>query len=336
MSSYLIFGGTGSLGKELIKNLTPKHKVYVYSRDEAKHWTIKISELNNSNLKFIVGDVRDKLRVNSALNEVNPDYVIIASALKQVDTCEFSPTESIATNILGTQNIIECINNNYHLNIKSCCFVSTDKAASPINVYGMCKAISERLTTSQCEHNHKSTFVAVRYGNVLESRGSIIPLFKYQCQYSDTLTVTDPDMTRYVMTLQQSVELIKNALLFGKTGTTIVSKLPSMRIGDLAEIFSELYNKKIKVIGVRPGEKLHETLISDEESIRTQDLDSRYKVISSITNPNIVTNIRQAYSSDQCVLSKDDLKTYLQSLNIFDIDCNNFPGLSIEEIRKNV
>ena len=208
----LIFGGTGSLGLTLIRRLVGDCFISVFSRDEAKHWTIK-NQYKNSNLNFYVGDIRDYERVSDVLNKENPDIVIIASALKQVDTCELSPEESIKTNIVGPKNVVNAvINNKKNLSCDTVLFVSTDKACEPVNVYGMSKAISERVVTSNEMFHDDIRFLGVRYGNVLESRGSIIPLFKHQSLNSDCLTVTHKDMTRFLMTLDQSVDLILTTL----------------------------------------------------------------------------------------------------------------------------
>ncbi len=242
---YLIFGGTGSLGKKLIQRLLPRDEVAVYSRDEAKHWTIKNELASNPRvtyenaLQFYVGDIRDKGRVADVVRQYRPDTIIVAAALKQVDTCELSPSESIQTNLLGTQNVIEVVNEGACLTTQNVLFVSTDKACSPVNVYGMCKATSERVVSSQARTGRPGVrFLCTRYGNVLESRGSIIPLFKYQAEKNECLTVTDPSMTRFVMTLDDSVDLILTALENGASGETWIPRLPAMKIGDLAEIFS--------------------------------------------------------------------------------------------------
>ncbi len=202
---YLIFGGTGSLGKKLISRfLKENDNVAVYSRDEAKHWTIRNELSNPSNLDFFVGDIRDLNRVNEVIFQYKPQVIIVAAALKQVDTCELSPFESVMTNLLGTQNIIKSVKDlsssfSKDWKLEKVLFVSTDKACSPVNVYGMCKGISERLITSQSKNDTDNVkFLCTRYGNVLESRGSIIPLFKYQSEHSECLTVTDPSMTRFV------------------------------------------------------------------------------------------------------------------------------------------
>jgi len=329
---YLIFGGTGSLGKKLIDRLISLHHcVSVFSRDEAKHWTIK-NEVKNNNLKFYVGDIRDKNRILNVLRQSKPDVVIIAAALKQVDTCELSPTESIQTNLLGTTNVIDSINelNDEFATIKAVLFVSTDKACSPVNVYGMCKAISERIVSSQEKTgSQKIRYLCTRYGNVLESRGSIIPLFKFQAENCAELTVTDVDMTRFVMTLDDSVDLILHALKHGNNGEIFIPKIRAMKIIDLAEIFAERYNKQIKITGIRPGEKLHEELVNESESIRVIDTGSHF-VVRPIYE--IVNQEKFAYTSADDVLSKVDLLKYLTSLNILDMRLDQFVGRNIEEI----
>lgn len=362
MSRYLIFGGTGSLGKKLIDRLISSHDVHVYSRDEAKHWTIK-NELshkyeNVKNVTFHVGDIRDYNRVKDVIRQVNPTHIIIAAALKQVDTCECSPNEAIATNITGTQNVIAAVKDlGPNPDLYAVLFVSTDKACSPVNVYGMCKSISERLVSSQVVQSINETrYLVVRYGNVLESRGSIIPLFKYQAETQEFLTVTDPNMTRFVMTLDQSVDLIMMAFNFGKNGQTWIPDLKSMRIGDLAEIFAERHKKDIKTVGLRPGEKKHEDLINESESCRTymqasnkrglcyiiensinSKLDPRLMLHAPIGPDNLLTYAppeQFKYSSEQNVMTKSELLEHLTKLKIIDMKSDDFQGKSIEEIRK--
>lgn len=340
MARYLIFGGTGSLGRKLIERLLPEHTVYVYSRDEAKHWSIRnemASHPRLTNLKFIVGDIRDARRVRESIDDVEPNVVIIAAALKQVDTCELSPSESVLTNLEGTQNVIAAVKayGMMYDKIQKVLFVSTDKACAPVNVYGMCKALSERVVTSQAAYGTGGTrFLCTRYGNVLESRGSIIPLFKYQAEHNECLTVTDPDMTRYVMTLDDSVDLIQETLKFGSSGETWIPKLPAMKIGHLAQIFSERYNKPIKYIGLRPGEKQHEDLINESESVRTAPaMDGRFYVIGPAFNAG--SGQRFVYSSKQDVMRKDQLEKHLTQLGILNASLEQFKGASIEEIMTN-
>ena len=336
MARYLIFGGTGSLGKKLIDRLLPTDDVVVYSRDEAKHWTIKNELSGHKNIKgleFFVGDIRDLTRVKDVIRQVRPKTIIIAAALKQVDTCELSPNESVATNLIGTQNVVQAVNELAPNDLDAVLFVSTDKACAPVNVYGMCKAVSERIVTSQARtgHNH-IRYLAVRYGNVLESRGSIIPLFKHQAEHAEFLTVTDPTMTRFVMTLDDSVDLILRALKDGETGTTWIPRLPAMKIGDLAEIYSERSGKPIRIIGLRPGEKAHEDLINESESVRTTGL-GRYFMIGPAFHAG--SGDRFTYTSADDVMSKEQLHEHLTRLGIIDRPLSEFKGLAIEEIVTN-
>jgi UDP-N-acetylglucosamine 4,6-dehydratase len=340
MSKYLIFGGTGSLGKKLIERFSTDNELSIYSRDEMKHWTCKNDLQNRRNIiqpKFYVGDIRDQSRVRDVLQLVKPNIIIIAAALKQVDTCELSPDESIQTNLVGTQNIINAIINSEltqrDSNIESVLFVSTDKACAPVNVYGMCKALSERVVTSQAQHAIiKTKFLCTRYGNVLESRGSIIPLFKYQAENNQFLTVTDPTMTRFLMTLDDSVDLIENTLAAGKSGETWIPRLPAMMVGDLARIFADRSGKEIKIIGLRPGEKKHEDLINESESVRTEITQKHY-IINPAYTPG--SKPRFTYSSCDDLLTKDDLHKHLSTLGIIDIPIGNFDGHRIEEIMTN-
>lgn len=343
----LIIGGTGSLGKKLIKKfLSFGSNVIVYSRDEAKHWTIK-NEEPSKDVSFYVGDIRDKNRLIDVLTKTRPTHIIIAAALKQVDTCELSPSESVLTNLTGTQNVIDAIYATAHLlSIERVLFVSTDKACSPINVYGMCKAISERLITSQANQVQQTSFIGVRYGNVLESRGSIIPLFKYQAENSDFITVTDPNMTRFVMTLDQSVDLILRSFQHNRSGQIRIPQLSAMRIGDLAELFSERYGKPIKFVGLRPGEKMHEDLLNVSELSRCSKQkniawlgDQTFEefedyVLEPAYKQPTEANVQIAYSSSNSVLTKDQLLDYLVKLKIFEKPLSDFSGRSIEEIAK--
>lgn len=337
---YLIFGGTGSLGRKLIERLISHAEVCVYSRDEAKHWTIRnefVGSQYESKLKFYVGDVRDRARVTEVIRQVKPSIVIMAAALKQVDTCELSPSESIMTNVIGTENVIAAVNSLNQQTLHTVLFVSTDKACAPVNVYGMCKALSERIVTSQAQSGLSHVnYLAVRYGNVLESRGSIIPLFKYQAENAEVLTVTDPNMTRFVMTLDDSVNLISNAITLGRNGDTWIPKLPSMRIGDLADIFSERFKKPIKTIGLRPGEKLHEDLINESESSRTYQASGRgennFVIEPAFKSGNFK---RFTYTSADDVMTKEQLGDLLFKLKIIETPLAEFKGLAIEEIATN-
>ena len=330
----IIFGGTGSLGKALIRRLASKNELILFSRDEAKHWTIKNQLLEKHNVKFVVGDIRDLKRIEETMLKHNPTLVIIAAALKQVDTCEVSPYESVQTNILGIKNIIDSILSNLSNlpALETVLMVSTDKACAPANVYGMCKSIAERLITSSSIGLVKPKFIGVRYGNVLESRGSIIPLFRYQAESQNSFTVTHPEMTRFIMTLDQSIDLIEKTINGANSGEIWLPKLKSMKIYDLAEIFSNKFSKPIEMIGVRPGEKLHEDLISDSESFRVIDEGETLRMLPSHITLKKMNKLFH-YSSNQDVLSRNELEHYLNQIKIFDQSIDQFEGKEIEEIR---
>jgi UDP-N-acetylglucosamine 4,6-dehydratase len=332
--NILVIGGTGSLGRALIGRLAFDNHLSIMSRDEAKHWTIKNSLNLNSKVDFYVGDIRDYDRVTEVILRSEPNILIIASALKQVDTCEIAPSESVKTNLLGVQNVCNSIYSNLNKinNLNTVLLVSTDKACAPTNVYGMCKAISERIITGSAHLQSRVKFVAVRYGNVLESRGSIIPLFKYQAENHPALTVTHKEMTRFTMTLNESIDLIENTILSGSTGEIWIPKIPSMKILELAEIFAEKFSKDILITGIRPGEKLHEDLISVPESMRTRDTK-----INFIIEPSLMTRSNEneffSYNSSMNNLTKNELNQYLINLGIFERKLNDFIGREIEEIR---
>ncbi len=332
--NILIFGGTGSLGKALIRRLGAKNKLAIYSRDEAKHWTIRNQLKDNSGISFFVGDIRDSNRVSEICKRVRPTIIIMASALKQVDTCEISPFESIQTNTLGIRNVCEGVMQlgDQLKELHTVLMVSTDKACAPTNVYGMSKALAERLVTSYQSSNSQVKFVAVRYGNVLESRGSIIPLFKHQIETKATLTVTDERMTRFIMTLDQSIDLIESTINSARSGQIWIPRIPAMRIIDLANIFASRSSSKIQVTGMRPGEKLHEDLISEPESIRTNVSGDHY-IIESPFNTGLQNNALFSYTSNQDLLQIQKLEEYLESLGIFSMGINDFLGREIEEIR---
>jgi len=339
IGTTLIVGGTGSLGKTLIRRLRGHCDLHIASRDESKHWSIRSEMSLDKSVHFHVADIRDPERMKQIIRNVRPDTVIIAAALKQVDTCELSPDESIKTNLLGTTNVLRAIEETD--SVSRVLFVSTDKAANPINVYGMCKATSERLTTSRAALESKTIHLCTRYGNVLESRGSIIPLFKKQIEMNKPITITDPDMTRFVMTLDQSVDLIFQALTEGHDGETWIPKLNCMRIGDLADIFSEVHNVATKKIDVRPGEKKHEELITPTEWSRLKSewpghyvFGPSYDTTKSTKTP-FERDISKSFSSndEKYLLTKDELKSYLEELNVLYRPSDAYEGLSVEEIK---
>lgn len=309
----VVIGGTGSLGHCLAKRFYESNKMYTYSRDELKQWKMKNEY---PKMGMIVGDVRDQTSVKRMLRTVNPDIVIIAAALKHVDVCEYNPQESIKTNISGVENVLTTVED---LGLETTVLlVSTDKACSPVNVYGMCKAISERLVSERSTRKSKAKFLCVRYGNVINSRGSIVPLFMKQANDDkvDAFTITTKDMTRFFMTLDESVDLIQEAIEKGESGDTWIPILRSGNILDLAEIFSERFGKPIKEIGIRPGEKIHESLINSVESMRAERYGEFYVLRPSVDETR--SNSRFTYTSTDHLSSKNDLNMFLISNHVFD------------------
>lgn len=314
----LIFGGTGSLGYELVKRNINNNIIYNYSRDENKHWTMKLDFNNNKNLHFVIGDVINYDNVYNTISRVNPDIIIIASAMKHIDQCELNQEQCLNTNLLGVKNILNSVEK-LKLQLKTNCvlFVSSDKACNPINSYGMCKALSEQLVIEKSFYNPEIKFLNIRYGNVLNSRGSIIPLLhNIGTDLQKThFTLTHPNMTRFVMTLSQSVDLIEYAILNGETGDTIIPELISMKVIDLLELFSEKYNKPIKIISIRPGEKMLESLINETQSSRLI-IKNNYYHIKSVHYPIFTNNNIKEYTSKMNPLNKLQLKNYLETLNL--------------------
>jgi UDP-glucose 4-epimerase len=318
--SILIFGGTGSLGYELNKRYAESNIVYNFSRDECKHWEMKLHFNSNQNIRFIIGNVSDRTIVEATIKRIKPDIIIIASAMKHIDQCEINTSESLKTNLLGTQNVLESIESNLSelANLETVLFVSSDKACSPINNYGMCKALSETLIIEKAHYIPSIKFINVRYGNVLNSRGSIIPLLHKIGNAPDKqyFALTSADMTRFVMTLEQSVDLIEHAIITGESGDTVIPKLISMNVKDMIELFSEKYNKPIVVSGLRSGEKLLESLINDTQSGRIIVNGDYTHIKSVIKHPNIINADAKDYNSKINPLTKEQLSDYLNKLNL--------------------
>lgn len=317
MKKLIIIGGTGSLGNSLVKKLLKIYKIYILSRDENKHWIMK--KLYPT-IDFSICDIRDKARVKELFLKINPDKIILASALKHIDICENNISECIKTNILGIQNIIECITEckrQNNLSMLDCLiFISTDKAVSPVNVYGMCKSICERMIAEKyLEDDLGVKFITVRYGNVISSRGSIFPLFKELGENKEckTFPVTDKSMTRFFLTLDESVDLILYAMDHGKNGYTYVPQAKSFKIGDIVDIFSEIYNKDITVIGKRAGEKLHECLINETEMCRTTTENNYFAIKPCYINSE-ETVLNTEYSSDNFLLNKEVLREVINKI----------------------
>ena len=274
----LITGGTGSFGNAVLQRFLHSDisEIRIFSRDEKKQEDMRIA-LNSDKLKFYIGDVRNYDSIHDALRGV--DYVFHAAALKQVPSCEFYPMEAVRTNVLGAENVMRAAIAN---EVKRCVVLSTDKAVYPINAMGISKAMMEKLMVAKsrlCDPG-KTVLSATRYGNVMASRGSVIPLFLDQLQAGKPLTLTDPSMTRFLMTLEESVDLVLYAFENARPGDIFVQKAPASTVGDLAQAMMELLglDNEIKIIGTRHGEKLYESLLSREEMARAEDLGGYYRV----------------------------------------------------------
>ena len=263
MEKVLITGGTGTIGKELLKHFYKEWEIYVLSRDELKQAQLKALY---PDVHFIIGDIRDYQTVFRAMRGI--ETVIHAAAMKRIEVCEVNPIEAVKTNILGTENVVFAAKEK---GIKKLISISTDKGVEPVNVYGMTKAIQEKVVIAE-------GYNCVRYGNVFGSRGSVIPLFIEQAKNKQSLTVTDPEMTRFILTTEEAIKLIVFALNSSMEGKVFVKKSPAAKIGDIAEVFKEKYNLSIKIIGKMVGEKEHEMLISHEETTRLKDLGEYFEI----------------------------------------------------------
>jgi len=308
----LITGGTGSLGSALTKKIlkTNVKAIRIFSRDEWKQVQMQ-SEIKDERLRFLIGDVRDKERLSRALEGV--DIVIHAAALKQVPVAEYNPFEAVKTNVNGAANLIEaCLDNNVGIVLG----VGTDKAVSPLNTYGATKLLMERLfvTANFYKGDHKVKFLTVRYGNVLGSRGSIVPVFVNQIQNGKKITITDSKMTRFNITMNDAINLIFRALENGEGGEIYIPKLKAYKVGDMKDAILEIMNSKneTEIISVRSGEKYHESLIIIDELRNTFETEEDY-IISAEQNGKLKnTTLDQQYSSDKVeLLTKDDLKKIL-------------------------
>jgi UDP-N-acetylglucosamine 4,6-dehydratase len=273
----LITGGTGSFGNAVIQRfIKTDHfcEIRIFSRDEKKQDDMR-NQLKNDKLKFYIGDVRDYNSVERAMRGV--DYVFHAAALKQVPSCEFFPLEAMKTNVQGTQNVIDAAGAN---KVKKVICLSTDKAAYPINAMGISKALMEKVAVAASRDLIDTTVCLTRYGNVMASRGSVIPLFLKQIQEGNAITITDPKMTRFLMSLDEAVELVLFAFENGNPGDLFVNKAPAGTIGDLAQALKELcqVDTEFKIIGTRHGEKLYETLCTREEMVKAEDMGFFYRI----------------------------------------------------------
>lgn len=323
----LITGGTGSFGNTVLTKLLQSDlaEIRIFSRDEKKQEDMRIA-LKNSKIRFCVGDVRDYSSIDDALRGV--DYVFHAAALKQVPACEFYPIEAVRTNVLGTENVLRAAIAN---RVARCVVLSTDKAVYPINAMGMSKAMMEKvmIAKSRTHHANDTIFCATRYGNVMASRGSVIPLFMDQMLSGEPVTITDPNMTRFLMTLDESVDLVLYAFEHANPGDIFVQKSPASTVGDLAQAMHELLQSKskLKIIGTRHGEKLYESLLSREEMARAHDLGPYYRIPADARDLNYDKYLSEGeasiplfedYTSHNTKrLDVDEIKRTLMNLEVF-------------------
>lgn len=328
--TLLITGGTGSFGGAVLDKFlhTDIGEIRIFSRDEKKQDDMR-HFYNNSKLKFYIGDIRDPESIENAVQGV--DYIFHAAALKQVPSCEFFPIEAVKTNVLGTANILSAAKK--HL-IKKVITLSTDKAVYPINAMGMSKALMEKTTVAYSREvdSKRTMFASTRYGNVMGSRGSVIPLFIDQIKKGKDLTITDPNMTRFMMTLQEAVDLVLFAFQNGECGDIYVQKSPAATISILAEALIQLYNSKseIRVIGTRHGEKLYETLVNREEMAKAINLENYFRIPADTRNLNYesylsnglldINSIDDYHSHNTHQLNLDEMKKLLLKLDFIKED----------------
>jgi UDP-N-acetylglucosamine 4,6-dehydratase/5-epimerase len=325
--TLLITGGTGSFGKAVLRRYLNSNlkEIRIFSRDEKKQDDLR-KELNNSKVKFYIGDVRDYRSVANAMKGV--DFVFQAAALKQVPSCEFFPIEAVKTNVLGTENVLEAAIN---FGVKKVICLSTDKAVYPINAMGMSKAMMEKVMVARSRNleNNETVLCGTRYGNVMASRGSVIPLFVEQIKAGKALTITDPNMTRFMMTLDDAVDLVMYAFEHGKQGDIFVQKSPASTIGDLAQAIKELYksSSEIKVIGTRHGEKLYETLVNREEMVKAEDLGDYYRIPADTRD----LNYEQYFSEGEDVSKVEDYHSH--NTTRLDVEGTKKLLLKLEEVK---
>ena len=316
--TVLITGGTGSFGKQMVRRLleTECEQIRVFSRDEGKHDAMR-HEFGDARLRYYIGDVRDFESVNRATKEV--DHVFHAAALKQVPSCEFFPIEAMRTNVVGSHNVVEACEAN---GVPSLVCLSTDKAVYPVNAMGMTKALMEKVAQAHARNNSsaRTTVSCVRYGNVMYSRGSVIPLFIDQIKAGRRLTVTEPSMTRFMMSLADSVDLVEHAFAHARPGDIFIRKAAACTMGDLALALAELFHvdPSIDVIGIRHGEKLYETLASREELAYAEDRGDYFRVPIDTRDLNYALFFEEG--------NREEVK-------IDDYDSNNTERLSVEGVR---
>ena len=327
----LITGGTGSLGQILVQRILsgelgePK-QIVVFSRDEAKQHYMRLGYLNRSSatdeviyrnsqrlLTFQIGDVRDFHSLSAALAKA--DIVFNAAALKQVPTCEYYPYEAVQTNVVGPENIVRAIRE-HRLPVETVIGISTDKACKPVNVMGMTKALQERIFIRANLDCPETRFICVRYGNVLASRGSVIPFFHEQIRNGGPVTITTPEMTRFLLSLNQAVDTVFAALQEARAGETYIPLVPAARVTDIADVLIGNCPIEVKYTGIRPGEKIHEILISEEEAFRVADRGHYYAILSLLPELSHESDgrvvLKKEYSSADNLMSRNELATLLK------------------------
>ena len=325
--TLLITGGTGSFGNAVLYRFLKTDfftEIRIFSRDEKKQDDLR-KRVNNNKVKFYIGDVRDRDSLISAIKGV--DYIFHAAALKQVPSCEFFPLEAVKTNIIGTDNVLTVAQ---EFEVKKVVVLSTDKAAYPINAMGMSKALMEKVMVAKSRilDSNKTIFCGTRYGNVMASRGSVIPLFIEQIKENKALTLTDPNMTRFMMTLEDAVDLVLYAFEHANQGDLFVQKAPSATVGTLAQALIELYksSSEIKVIGTRHGEKIYETLVNREDMTKAEDLGEYYRIPADNRDLNYeqyfsegipdIANLSEYHSHNTTILDVEGMKKLLLKLPI--------------------
>jgi len=317
--TLLITGGTGSFGNAVLKRFlnTDVKEIRIFSRDEKKQEDMRL-RLKSDKVKFYIGNVREYESIDSALK--GADYVFHAAALKQVPSCEFYPMEAVRTNILGTENVLNAAVNN---KVKKVIVLSTDKAVYPINAMGASKAMMEKLMVAKSRTVDKNITIlcGTRYGNVIASRGSVIPLFIHQIKSDQPFTVTDPNMTRFMMSMDSAIDLVIYAFKHAKQGNMFVKKAPACTIGDLALAINELFNVKneIKIIGTRHGEKLYETLLTREEKAKAEDCGNYFRISADTRD----LNYNKYFIEGESEISVQE-----------DYNSHNTKRLNIEEIKE--
>lgn len=323
----LITGGTGSFGNAVLKRFldTDIKEIRIFSRDEKKQDDMRHA-IQNPKVKFYIGDVRDKRSIDGAMRDV--DYIFHAAALKQVPSCEFFPIQAVRTNVLGTENVLDSA---IQHGVKNVVVLSTDKAAYPINAMGISKAMMEKVAIAkarQLGENAVTTICCTRYGNVMASRGSVIPLWIDQIQAGKCITITDPNMTRFMMTLDDAVDLVLYAFKNGKNGDLFVQKAPAATLTVLAEALKQLYrtDTEVKVIGTRHGEKLYETLVTREEMAKSEDMGNYFRIPADKRDLNYdkyfvegqeeIAQIDDYHSHNTTRLDVEGMKELLLKLNM--------------------